>query len=107
MKTRLLAFCLLGIASSATALVCSANTRADGEAQPAPSGTVLSQERLAELEQIDIPILKFTLKDGAFPDFECVLPPEGAIGATITNAAYVEGSLVITRKGEELYNSGE
>ena len=107
MKTRLLAFCLLGIASSATALVCSANTRADGEAQPAPSGNVLSQERLAELEQIDIPILKFTLKDGAFPDFDCVLPPEGAIGATITNAAYVEGSLVITRKGEELYNSGE
>ena len=77
------------------------------ETEPAPSGVVLTPERRAELDKIDMPVLNFTLKDGAFPDFECVMPPSGCIGTSITNNQYIEGQLVITRKGEAIYESGE
>lgn len=49
----------------------------DDDKEPAPSGIVLTQERKVELNNIDIPIMNFSLKDGAFPDFDCVSAPEG------------------------------
>lgn len=77
------------------------------ETEPAPSGTTLTPEKLAALDTIDIPVLHFTLTDGKFPDFECVMPPEGCIGTSITNNEWVEGELIITRKGEVIYESGK
>lgn len=57
------------------------HAEADDVKEPAPSGIVLTQERKVELNNIDIPILNFSLKDGAFPDFDCVSAPEGAVSS--------------------------
>ena len=72
----------------------------DDVKEPAPSGIELTDERKAELNNIDIPILNFSLKDGAFPDFDCVSAPEGAVSSSIANNIYVEGELSVTRKGD-------
>lgn len=78
----------------------------DDVKEPAPSGIVLTEERKVELNNIDIPILNFSLKDGAFPDFDCISHPEGCVGSSIINNNWVEGELTITRQGEALYESG-
>ena len=78
----------------------------DDVKEPAPSGIELTDERKAELNNIDIPILNFSLKYGAFPDFDCVSAPEGAVSSSIANNIYVEGELSVTRKGDVQYESG-
>lgn len=54
-----------------------------------------------------MPLFEFSLKDGEFPTFEVAEAPEGMSGKGIKNAKYVEGSLVISRLGEVLYESGD
>lgn len=78
----------------------------DDVKEPAPSGIELTDERKAELNNIDIPILNFSLKDGEFPDFDCVSAPEGAVSSSIANNNYVEGEFSVTRKGDVQYESG-
>lgn len=65
------------------------------------------EEIRSELESLDMPLFEFTLKDGEFPTFDVAEAPEGMSGKGIMNANYVEGSLVISRLGEVLYESGE
>ena len=55
----------------------------------------------------DIPLLTVTTEDGAFPTCDVIYPPEGCVGTGITNAEYVPGKLVMTLKGDTLYDSGE
>lgn len=59
-----------------------------------------------ELKTMDVYVLDFKLKDGAFPTFDVVDPPEGCNGLSITNNEYVTGELDITLKGEAVYRSG-
>lgn len=61
----------------------------------------------AELNQMSLPILDFRLADGRFPSFEVMEHPAGCVGTSIINNEYVEGSFVITIKGDTIYNSGE
>lgn len=99
---------LISVLVSATILMFNLNISASDDVieDPAPSGTVLTEGQKAEINGIDIPILNFNLAEGAFPDFECVSPPEGCVGSSIINNKWVEGELKITRKGEVLYQSG-
>ena len=99
---------LISVFVSATILMFNLNISASDDVieDPAPSGTVLTEGQKAEINGIDIPILNFNLAEGAFPDFECVSPPEGYVGSSIINNKWVEGELKITRKGEVLYQSG-
>ncbi|MDE5790461.1 MAG: CotH kinase family protein [Muribaculaceae bacterium] len=60
-----------------------------------------------ELKAMDVYVLDFQLKDGAFPTFDVVTPPEGCNGLSITNNEYVTGKLDITFKGDKVYRSGE
>ena len=60
-----------------------------------------------ELAGMDIMVLDFKMKDGEFPTCDYMEHPEGCNGFSIINNEYVEGSFTISRKGEELYNSGE
>ena len=60
-----------------------------------------------ELKTMDVYVLDFNLQDGSFPTFDVVTPPEGCNGLSITNNEYVTGSLNVSFKGAEIYNSGE
>lgn len=55
----------------------------------------------------DIPLLTITTENGEFPTCDIVYPPEGCVGTGITNAEYVPGRLIMTIKGETLYDSGD
>lgn len=54
----------------------------------------------------DIPLLTVTTENGIFPTCDVIYPPEGCVGTGITNAEYVPGRLVMTLKGDTLYDSG-
>ena len=58
------------------------------------------------VEWPDIPLLSIETVDGVEPTFTKVYPPEGAIGESIISE-HVPGRLVITLKGESLYDSGD
>lgn len=60
----------------------------------------------ARLTETDIPYLKFSLDGGKEPDYDLISPPEGCVGASITNNKYVEGALTISRLGKITYESG-
>lgn len=53
----------------------------------------------------DIPLLTITTVGGEMPTFERAQTPEGCIGTTITNNNYVAGRMVMTLKGDTLYDS--
>lgn len=59
------------------------------------------------VEWPDIPLLNVTTVGGEFPTCDVVYPPEGCLGTGITGAEYVKGRLVMTLKGETLYDTGE
>ena len=65
------------------------------------------EEIRAELNDMDVYLLEFSMQDGAFPTFDVVSPPEGCSGLSITNNEYVQGSLRMTYKGEVVYESGD
>lgn len=76
--------------------------------QPVPVTPSSSIEEIrAQLQQLDLPLLEFTLQDGKFPSYEIVLPPEDCGGVSITDNEYVEGRFTISLKGKTLYDSGE
>lgn len=61
---------------------------------------------LETLNKIGFPIVHITTVDGELPTCEYVNHPEGAMGHAITNANKVPASMVITLKGDTIYNSG-
>lgn len=58
------------------------------------------------VEWPDIPLLSIETVDGVEPTFTKVYPPEEAVGESIISE-HVPGRLVITLKGESLYDSGD
>ena len=78
-------------------------------AEPATNITSTSsiEDIRAELNDMDVYLLEFSMQDGAFPTFDVVSPPEGCSGLSITNNEYVQGSLRMTYKGEVVYESGD
>lgn len=64
------------------------------------------QEIKSELNEMEIPVFEFNLKDGEFPTFDVINPPEGCIGKGITNNNYVEGEMTVSIGGEIIYESG-
>lgn len=57
--------------------------------------------------QLDMPVVYITTVDGEEPTCEYIDHPEGCMGYTITNASKVPSRMVITKKGETIYDSGE
>lgn len=55
----------------------------------------------------NIPLVIINTVDSVMPSCTLVQPPEGCNGLSITNNNYVYGSMSITQKGVELYNSGK
>lgn len=59
-----------------------------------------------DVEWPDIPLLSIETVDGAEPSATKVYPPEGAVGESIVSE-HVPGHLVMTLKGESIYDSGD
>lgn len=55
----------------------------------------------------DLPLLNIVTIDGVMPSYSIIKAPEGAVGVGITNNNHIPGRMVITLKGETLYDSGE
>lgn len=54
-----------------------------------------------------IPVLNIETINGEMPTYTIVNAPEGCIGTSITDNNYVSGRMVMTLKGETLYDSGD
>ena len=59
-----------------------------------------------ELAKTSLPVLSFTFENNEYPTYDVIDHPEGCFGKSIINNSYVNGSLVITKGEEEIYNSG-
>lgn len=77
-------------------------------AVPAPSHADEAQEDvLSTLSHIDMPLLSIETEGHANPTFTVVYPPEGCWGVGITDNENVPGRMVMTLKGDVMYDSGE
>ena len=59
------------------------------------------------LSEVGLPVLWIETVNGELPTCEYIRHPEGAMGATITNATKVPARLVITKGDLTLYDSGD
>lgn len=89
----------------ALTMLCMLFSLAFASVSQAQSVPDLSPTVLAE--RLDMLCLHIYTQDGQMPTCEPVYPPEGCDGVSITNNAYVNGSLTITRLRDTLYCSGE
>jgi len=55
----------------------------------------------------NIPLINIVTQDSVMPTYTIVTPPEGAVGIGITNNKHVPGRMVMTLKGDTIYDSGE
>ena len=61
----------------------------------------------ALLDSIAIPVVYIETVDGEEPACDYVSPPEGSVGAGITNATKVPGRIVMKLRGNIIYDSGD
>ena len=55
----------------------------------------------------DLPLLQIETVGGEMPQNNIVYPPEGCIQAVSTKNEHVPGRMVITLRGDTLYDSGD
>ena len=55
----------------------------------------------------DLPVLHIETVNGEIPTCTVVYAPEGCLGVSITDNAYVPGRMTVTLKGDTLYDSKE
>lgn len=58
------------------------------------------------IEWPDFPVINIVTIDSVMPSYDIIYPPEGASGVGITNNNHVPGRMVITLKGDTIYDSG-
>ena len=61
----------------------------------------------AQTDQIALPVLHIQTVDGEMPSRTVINAPEGCMGTSITNNNYVPGRMVMTLKGDTLYDTKE
>ena len=55
----------------------------------------------------DFPVIYITTLNGELPTCRVVYPPEGCVGVSITDNDFVAGRMVMTLRGDTIYDSGE
>ncbi len=69
--------------------------------------TKTKADNLPTLAWPNLPLINIVTQDSVMPTCTIATPPEGAIGIGITNNNHVPGRMVISLKGDTLYDSGE
>lgn len=74
---------------------------------PAGAQDVADGVDVKTLDTVNLPVVTVETVDGEVPTFDKIYPPEGSIGASITNATKVPGRVTVTLLGDTLYDSGD